>query len=92
MHRLQKDGDPAGSTEAYCAALELHAALETGTLAYGPEYSLLPMDVMVEILSLLTLGDILKRVWCVSRGWRALAKHPALWKVLASCEECTDMV
>lgn len=79
-------GDPAGSTEAYRAALELHAALELATPAYGPEYSLLPMDLMVEILSSLALGDILKRVWCVSSGWRALAKHPALWKVRAASE------
>ena len=79
--RLQNAGDPAGSTAAYCAALEMHAALAACPPAYGPDDKLLPIDIMLAILKLLPLSDISRRVWCVSRGWRALARHPTLWKV-----------
>lgn len=50
--------------------------------AYGPEYRAVPVEVMVEeVLARLTMRDVVRGVWAVSRGWRALARHPTLWKV-----------
>lgn len=78
--RLQKAGDAAGSTGAYLAALQIHA--EAGTSGGGGGGGMMvPADAWVEILSFLSLSDILHRVWLVSRSWRNIARHPRLWKV-----------
>lgn len=78
--RLQAT-DPAASTTAYLAALDIHAALEHTTPPLGPEAKLLPADVIVMIFAMLSTSDILHRVWRVSRAWRSFARHPSLWKV-----------
>ena len=79
--RLQKEGDPAGSTTAYLAALDMHASLARVTPKYGPEYHLAPIAVMIEIFSNLPLATIVHLLTRVSKGWCALARNPGLWKV-----------
>ena len=90
MRSLQKAGDAAASTAAYLAALEMHAKLRVGADQYGPEHRALPADVWMDILARLPLRDVVRGVWCVSKGWRALARHPTLWKVRAfvCCAAC----
>eukprot|EP01125_Pyxidicula_operculata_P007220 TRINITY_DN2454_c0_g1_i2.p1 TRINITY_DN2454_c0_g1~~TRINITY_DN2454_c0_g1_i2.p1 ORF type:complete len:975 (-),score=208.94 TRINITY_DN2454_c0_g1_i2:42-2966(-) len=77
--KLQKEGDPLGSTKAYLRAQELQAKLPSVKSKLGPEYDWLPIEVYRKITGYLDNCDLLKMA-SISRSWKSIALESQVWR------------